>query len=326
MAEKGKPTLEEAIASLNKSIGENIVYEYGSFNPPARDRISTGSISLDYITGGGWVRGTLNQLTGWESSGKSTVALLTIREYQKQGLRCLYVDAEHAFDKAYAESLGVDVNKLIVSQPDCIEDAYQIIIDLVETGEIGLAIMDSIAAAVTRKELEGDIGESSLGVKAKINSQAFPKFAPLFNKTKTTGLFVNQYREKIGVSYGSPVTEPGGNAMRYYMSIKLELSRSTQIKDGEEVIGNLFKAKCVKNKTAAPYKEAVYTIEYGKGIIRELEVFDFAVQFGIIEKAGSWYSFAGEKLGQGTEKALMKLMENDRKLYDEVEATLISAL
>lgn len=329
MGEKSKKkktnnTLDGALKALNDALGENTVYVYGKAKRVQKERLSTGSISLDYITGGGWVVGTLNKVSGWESTGKSTVCLHSIKACQDSGGTALYVDHEHVFDKAYAEALGIDVDALILTQPDCIEDGYTIINDLVSTGEIDLVIFDSIAAAQTRADLEGEVEKRTIGIKATINSKMFPRFASLFRKTKTTGIWVNQFREKVGVMYGSPITEPGGNSPKYFVSINLKLSRSTQITDGEEVTGNIFKAECTKNKTAAPYKSVEYIIEYGKGIVKDREVFDFGVQMGIINKSGSWYSMGDTKLGQGSEKALVALTEHDK--LKEVEQLIRDTL
>ncbi len=314
---KGESRIDSALAELNKIMGEGTVYEYRNFKGIQEERQSSGILAVDYVTGGGYVKGRIHYLVGWESSSKSTVCLYAVKEFQGAGQTCLYVDGEQSFSKTYAENLGVNVDSMIICQPDCMEDGYQIIEKLVSTGDIGLVIFDSVAASQVRRELEGDIGDSVMGVKAKLNSQAMPKFLSLFRKTNTTGIWVNQYREKMNPGYGSPLTEPASNALRFASSIKLELSRSTQMKDGEEVVGNLFKVRCTKNKTAAPYKTAEYVVEYGKGVDPVLEVFSFAVSLGVISKAGSWFSYQETKLGQGQDKAVSLLKDNP-ELVEEI--------
>jgi recombination protein RecA len=313
--------LEVALESLNKSIGEGTVYKYKDFKGTSEERVTTGSIGLDYITGGGWPKGRINYLVGWESSGKSTICLYATREFQKLGGTVLYVDSEQSYSKNYAESLGVDVDELIISQPDCMEDGYNVVERLVATGKIDLVIFDSVAAAQTRKQLEGDIGDSELGVKAKLNSQAMPKFLALFRKHNTTGLWVNQYREKIGVMFGSPITEPASNAVKYAASIKLEVSKSTKIMDGAETIGNLFKANCTKNKTSPPYRTAEYNIEYGMGFDREHEIFTWGQFTDVISRAGSHYSYGNIKIGNGV-LAAMTMLKDNPELCDELEANI----
>lgn len=318
VVKKEKSALDLALESLNKNIGEGSVYKYKDFKGLERERLKSGILGIDYVTGGGYVKGAIHYLVGWESSGKSTCCLYAVRECQKEGGNVLYVDSENSFDKKYSESLGVNVDEMIISQPDCMEDGYNIIEKLVSTGEIQMVIFDSVAASQTRRELEGEIGDSALGVKAKLNSQAMPKFLNLFKKHNCIGIWVNQYREKIGVQFGSPITEPASNALKYAASIKLEVARSTQIKDGEEVVGNLFKVKCTKNKTAAPYKTAEYNIEYGLGVDYELEVFNYAVSADIIKRSGAWFSYGETKLGQGAEKAKDFLLTMP-ELFTEVE-------
>lgn len=307
------------MALINKSMGKGTVYEYKDFVGEPVSRLKTGVLGLDVITGGGWVRGLMNYISGWESSGKSTACLYAIVECQKEGKKALYIDHEYSFDKAYAESLGVNVEELILAQPDNIEQGYQILVDLINTGEIGLAIFDSIAAAMTLKELEGDVGDASMGVKAKLNSIEFPKLARAAKKTNTVLLMVNQLREKLGVMWGSPVVEPGGNALKFWPSVKIEVRQSTKAKgEGDEIVGNLIKAKCTKNKTYPPFKEIEYSIVYGKGIDRISEIVDIGVSFGIITKAGSWFSYEDTKLGQGRNNVVTLLKDNP-ELTEEIE-------
>lgn len=323
--EKEKNALDLAIESLNKTIGDGTVYKYKDFKGSPRERLSSGILGIDYVTGGGWVKGAIHYLVGWESSSKSTVCLYATKMCQQDGGRVLYVDSEMSYDKKYSENLGINVGELIISQPDCMEDGYNVIERLVSTGMIDMVIFDSVAASQTKRELEGEIGDSALGVKAKLNSQAMPKFLNLFKKHNCIGIWVNQYREKIAVNFGSPLTEPASNALKYAASIKLEVSRSTQIKDGEEVVGNLFKVKCTKNKTSAPYRTAEYNIEYGLGVDNLQEVIDFAVNYDIIKRAGSWFSYGDTKIGQGVDKVKIFLTDN-AELYEEIRSKIKTIL
>lgn len=314
--------LKEVMDKINKSYGAGTVYEYKNFTGEERERVPTGSLGLDYITGGGWVKGLMHYISGFESSGKSTLCLYAIAEVQKKGGRAAYIDHEYCFDKAYAESLGVNVNELIVSQPDTIEKGYQIFVDLCSTGMLDLIVFDSIAAAQTQKEADGDVGDQSMGVKAKLNSTTFPKITQVLHKYNVIGIFVNQLREKIGISYGSPITEPGGNAVKFYPSIKIEVRQSEKQKDDEGMItGNLVKAKCTKNKTSRPFLETDYIINYGEGISREMEILSFGQDLGLIKRSGSWYSYGDVKLGQGASNVVLLLKDNV-DLTDELEAII----
>lgn len=318
----GLSLLHEVMDKINKSYGANTVYEYKNFTGEEKERIPTGSLGLDYITGGGWVKGLMHYISGFESSGKSTLCLYAIAEVQKRGGRAAYIDHEYCFDKAYAESLGVNVDELIVSQPDTIEKGYQIFVDLCSTGMVDLIVFDSIAAAQTQKEAEGDVGDQSMGVKAKLNSTTFPKITQKLHEHNVIGIFVNQLREKIGISYGSPITEPGGNAVKFYPSIKIEVRQSEKQKDGDGMItGNLVKAKCTKNKTARPFLETEYVINYGEGISREMEVLSFGEDLGIIKRSGSWYSYGDIRLGQGATNVVLLLKDNV-ELTEELENTI----
>jgi recombination protein RecA len=308
-----------ALEDINKELGAGSAYEYKNYTGEPQERLRTGSIGLDIATGGGWAVGLMNYISGWESSGKSTLGLYAVRNTQEKGGRCAYIDHEYSFDKKYAESLGVNVDDMILAQPNIIEDGYLIALKLMESGEVDTVIFDSIAGAVTRREMEGEIGDSNMGVKAKLNSQTFPKLQSAAKKYNVTLIMVNQLREKLGVMFGSPITEPGGNALKFSPSIKIQTAQSTKAKDGkgDEITGNLVKAKCTKNKTAPPFKTADYSIIYGEGIDRLGEIITWGEHFGIVTKAGSWFSISadvqeigGVKLGQGIKGARATLKDN----------------
>lgn len=317
-AEVKKDILEGIMDNINKTMGAGTIYKYGDYQGADKERLRTGILGLDLITGGGWVKGLMNYISGWESSGKSTACLYAIKEAQKEGITCAYIDHEYSFDKYYAESLGVNVDSLIVTQPDTIEQGYQILIDLASTGKVGLILFDSIAAAQTKKQSEGDVGDQSMGVKAKLNSETFPKICSVIKKNNVTLLMVNQLREKIGVMFGSPVTEPGGNSIKFYPSIKVEVRQSTKEKDGDEVTGNLIKAKCTKNKTSRPFREVEYSITYGEGINRNEEIVNAAMHFGLMTKAGSWYKYGETSVGQGLQGAA-RTLEDNPDMAEELE-------
>lgn len=308
---EGVDVLQGALDKLNKAMGAGSVYEYKNFQGEEKERVSSGSLSIDYLCGGGYVKGLMHYISGGFSSGKSTLCLHAIKEVQKLGGKCVYIDHEYCLDSVYASSIGVNMDELIIAQPTCIEDGYQILIDLVETGKIDLVIFDSIAAAQTRKELEGEVGEHTMGVKAKLNSITFPKICQLLKKTNTIGLFINQQRMKIGIAYGSPIVEPGGESVKFYPSIKLEVNQSTKQQDGSgEISGNLVKAKCTKNKTSRPFLEASYVINYGEGVDYAHEVFDLGQKFGYIKRGGAWFSYEDTSLGQGEANAIAMLRDN----------------
>jgi recombination protein RecA len=315
--------IDSVMDSINQALGTTVVYEYKNYQGDPVKRLRTGSIGLDIAVGGGWVYGGMNYLSGWESSGKSTLCLYAIRESQKairksgSKKKCVYVDHEYTFDRIYAESLGVDVESMILTQPDTAEDGYMILLKLIESGEVDTIVFDSIASALTEREVEGEMGDSNIGVKAKLNSQAFPKLCRAAKQHNVVLMMVNQLREKIGVMFGSPVTEPGGNALRFYPSIKVELAQSTKDKTDGEITGNLVRAKVKKNKTAPPFKQAEYSIIYGEGIDRLGEILDWGEYFGMVKKAGSWYSTTEDapevsniKLGQGKNGARQFLKDN----------------
>jgi recombination protein RecA len=283
------------------------------------DVISTSSISLDMALGiGGVPRGRIIEIYGPESSGKTTVALHIAAQAQKNGGIAAFIDAEHALDPIYAKALGVDIDELIVSQPDTGEQALEITEALVRSAAIDVVVIDSVAALVPKAEIEGEMGDSHMGLQARLMSQALRKLAGAINKSNTTAIFINQLREKVGVMFGNPEVTPGGRALKFYASVRLDVRRSETLKNGVDVVGNRTKVKVVKNKVAPPFKTAEFDIMYGKGISREGDIIDMAVKVGVIEKAGSWYSYNGEKIGQGRENAKKMLMDNP-ELCDEME-------
>ena len=317
-------TIKEALAILTKKVGDGTVYKYSDYKTVPRQRLSTGILSLDIITGGGWIYEGMNYISGWESSGKSTVCLYGVAECQKKGEIAVYIDHEYSFDKEYAESLGVNVDDMILSQPDTIEDGYTVLLEMLEVENVGMVVFDSIAGAITKREVEGDVGDNAIGLKARLNSATFPRIVSKAKANKVVVLMVNQLREKIGVMFGSPVVEPGGNALKFFPSIKIEVRQSPKDKDGddkEEITGNLIKAKCTKNKTYRPFLTAEYHIIYGEGIDKLGEILDYGVKYGIIDQAGSWYSYDGTKLGQG-KKGVRTLLSDNPELTEELEGLI----
>ena len=283
------------------------------------DVIPTGSIALDVALGvGGYPKGRIIEIYGPESSGKTTFALHAIAEAQKQGGYAAFIDAEHALDPVYAAALGVDTENLIVSQPDDGEQALEIVEALVRTNAIDIIVIDSVAALVPKAEIEGDMGSSFIGLQARLMSQAMRKLAGIINKTKTVAIFINQIREKVGVMFGSPETTSGGRALKFYATIRLDIRRVDQIKQGTEAVGNITRVKVVKNKVAPPFKTAEVDLIYGKGISREGELLDMAVNYDIVDKSGAWFSYKGEKLGQGREN-VKELLKNNPELAKEIE-------
>jgi recombination protein RecA len=286
------------------------------------DVISTGSFGLDLALGvGGFPRGRIVEIYGPESSGKTTIALHTIAEAQKKGGICAFIDAEHAFDKLYAENLGIDTSNLLISQPDDGEQALEIADNLIRSGAIDVLVIDSVAALVPRAEIEGDMGDSKMGLHARLMSQALRKLTGTISKTGCICIFINQLREKIGVMFGNPETTTGGNALKFYASIRLDIRRNAQIKDGDDVMGNRTKVKVAKNKVAPPFKVVEFDIMYGKGISRAGEVLDIAVDANIIQKSGSWYSYDTTKLGQGRD-AVKELIQDNPEMMAEIEAKI----
>ncbi|NTV66160.1 MAG: recombinase RecA [Chlorobaculum sp.] len=321
--------LNLAIETLEKQFGKGSIMRLGDDSPVLQvQAISTGSMALDYALGvGGLPRGRVTEIYGPESSGKTTLALHVIAEAQKAGGIAAIVDAEHAFDPTYARKLGVDINALLVSQPESGEQALSIVETLVRSGAVDIVVIDSVAALVPQAELEGEMGDSVVGLQARLMSQALRKLTGAISKSSSVCLFINQLRDKIGVMYGSPETTTGGKALKFYSSVRLDIRKIAQIKDGEEVVGNRTKVKVVKNKVAPPFKSAEFDILYGEGISVLGELIDLAVEFGIIKKAGAWFSYGTEKLGQGREN-VKKLLKEDETLRStirqQVRETLIA--
>ncbi|MCC6590938.1 MAG: recombinase RecA [Bryobacterales bacterium] len=304
--------LQATLGQIEKQFGKGSIVRLGSKEAVIPiSTISTGSISVDYALGvGGFPRGRINEIFGPESSGKTTIALQVVAEAQKQGGVAAFIDVEHALDPTYAKALGVDVDNLLVSQPDYAEQALEITNSLITSGAVDVLVVDSVAALVPKAELDGEMGDSFMGVQARLMSQAMRKLTGIVSKSKTCLIFINQIREKIGVMFGNPETTTGGRALKFYSSVRADIRRISAIKDGEAVIGNRTKVKIVKNKLAPPFREAEFDILYGQGISREGDLIDLAVQHNIIEKSGAWYSYSGERIGQGRENARQFLRDN----------------
>ena len=326
MMEKEK-ALEIALSKIEKDFGKGAIMKLG--DAAANISVSTipsGCLQLDYALGvGGLPRGRIIEIYGPESSGKTTLALHAIAEAQKLGGTAAFIDAEHALDPVYAHNLGVDVDNLYISQPDSGEDALEICDTLVRSGAIDIIVVDSVAALVPKAELEGDMGDSHVGLQARLMSQALRKLTGVISKTNTIIIFINQLREKVGVMFGNPETTTGGNALKFYASVRIDVRRTTQIKDGEEALGNRTKVKVVKNKMAPPFKKAEFDIVYGEGISHTGEIVDLGVEYGIIAKSGSWFSYGDQKLAQGRE-ATKQLIADNIELSDEIEAKIREAL
>ena len=315
--------LQQTIERLEKSYGKGIVMKMNDETKVNIDVVPTGSFGLDLALGvGGFPRGRIIEIYGPESSGKTTIALHTIAEAQKKGGICAFIDAEHAFDKFYAEKLGIDTSNLLISQPDDGEQALEIADNLVRSGAIDVMVIDSVAALVPRAEIEGDMGDSKVGLHARLMSQALRKLTGTINKTGRVAIFINQLREKIGIMFGNPETTTGGNALKFYATIRLDIRRSSQIKDSDEVIGNRTKVKVAKNKVAPPFRVVEFDIMYGKGISRVGEVLDIAVEANIVQKSGSWFSYDGTKLGQGRD-TVKGLLEDNPELLADIEAKIL---
>ena len=314
-----KKALDAALAQIEKQFGQGAVMRLGDKNNVQVDSISTGALSLDMALGiGGLPRGRIIEIYGPESSGKTTVALHCVAEAQKQGGSCAYIDAEHALDPVYAAAIGVDVDNLILSQPDTGEQGLDICETLVRSGCIDVIVIDSVAALVPKAEIEGDMGDSHVGLQARLMSQALRKLAGIVSKSGTICIFINQLREKVGVMFGNPETTPGGRALKFYASVRLDVRRVEALKNGTEVIGNHTRVKVVKNKVAPPFKEAEFDIFYGKGISSESCIIDLAVDNNILEKSGSWFSYKGEKIAQGKDNTRIYL-ENNPDICKEIE-------
>ncbi len=318
--------LQAAMSKIEKDFGKGSIMKLGDEQIENIEVIPTGSISLDYALGvGGYPRGRIVEIYGPESSGKTTLAIHAIAEAQKQGGIAAIIDAEHAFDRFYAASLGVNVDELLISQPDNGEQALDIADQLIRSAAVDIIVVDSVAALTPKAELEGDMGDNKVGLQARLMSQALRKLTATINKTNTTCIFINQLREKIGVMFGNPETTTGGNALKFYSSVRLDIRKSSLIKDGENVIGNEVKVKVVKNKVAPPFRRAEFEIMYGEGICRVGEVVDLATNFGIVEKSGSWYSYNGSKLGQGKE-GVKNVLRDNPELCEEITAKIYEAM
>ena len=303
--------LDMALSQIEKQFGEGAVMKMGEKTTMQIESVPTGALALDLALGvGGLPRGRITEIYGPESSGKSTLATHVVAEAQRNGGRCAYIDAEHAMDPVYARAIGVDVDELLISQPDNGEQALEIVDTLVRSGAIDVIVIDSVAALTPRVELEGEMGQSHVGLQARLMSQALRKLTSNLNKTKTICIFINQLREKIGVMFGSPETTPGGRALKFYSSVRLDIRRIESLKSGVEVVGNRTRVKVVKNKCAPPFRQAEFDIMYGKGISREGSLLDTGVDLDIVKKSGAWYTYEGEQLGQGREKAKIFLSEN----------------
>ena len=314
-----KQALATAITQLKRQYGEGTIMKLGENTRMAVQAVHTGSLSLDLALGiGGVPRGRIIEIFGPESSGKTTVALHIISEVQKLGGTAAFIDAEHALDPVYAEALGVNVNELLVSQPDCGEDALEITEALVRSGAIDVAVVDSVAALVPRQEIEGEMGASMVGVQARLMSQAMRKLSAVISKSNAVVIFINQLREKVGVMYGNPETTTGGRALKFFASVRIDIRKTEQLKDGNDIYGNHVKCKIVKNKVAPPFRVAEFDILYGKGISHASEVLDFGVNLEIIQKSGAWFSYNGERIGQGKDNA-RKTLEDNPAMMNEIE-------
>lgn len=316
--EKDK-ALAQVLADIEKQFGKGSIMKLGSHEERKIDVCSSGSLSLDIALGaGGYPKGRIIEIYGPESSGKTTFALHAIAEVQKEGGRAAFIDAEHSLDPVYAKNLGVDVNELLLSQPDTGEQALEICDALVKSEAVNIVVIDSVAALVPQAEIDGEMGDSHVGLQARLMSQALRKLSGSINKTNTIVIFINQLREKVGVMFGNPETTPGGKALKYYASVRLDIRRGEQIKQGTDVMGNKTTIKVVKNKVAPPFKTATVDIMYGEGVSQEGEVIDLAAEAGIIDKSGAWYAYKGEKLAQGKENVKILLKEN-KALFEEIK-------
>lgn len=318
--------LQAAMAKIEKDFGKGSIMKLGDEQIENIEVIPTGSIALDNALGvGGYPKGRITEIYGPESSGKTTLAIHAIAEAQKAGGIAAFIDAEHAFDRFYAAKLGVDVDNLWISQPDNGEQALQIADQLISSSAIDILVIDSVAALTPKKEIEGDMGDNVVGLQARLMSQALRKLTSTISKTNTTCIFINQLRDKIGIMFGNPETTTGGNALKFYASVRLDIRKASAIKDGENVLGNLVRVKVVKNKVAPPFRKAEFEITFGEGISKIGEIIDLGVEHNIIQKSGSWFSYDGSKLGQGRDAAKALLKDNP-ELAEEIEAKVREAL
>ena len=311
--------LAQVLADIEKQFGKGSIMKLGGNEHMEIETTSSGSLGLDIALGvGGFPKGRIIEIYGPESSGKTTIALQAVAEVQKAGGRAAFIDAEHALDPVYAKQLGVDIEELLLSQPDTGEQALEICEALVRSEAVNVVVIDSVAALVPQAEIEGEMGDSHVGLQARLMSQALRKLSGTINKTKTTAIFINQLREKVGVMFGNPETTPGGRALKFYSTIRLDIRRGEQIKMGENIIGNRTNIKVVKNKVAPPFKTACVDIMYGRGISKSGEIVDVGSNINVIDKSGAWYSYNGEKIGQGKENAKL-FLENNPDIMDEIE-------
>lgn len=326
-AAEGKlKALQAAMSKIEKDFGKGSIMRMGDEQIEQVEVIPTGSVALDTALGvGGYPRGRIIEIYGPESSGKTTLAIHAIAEAQKQGGIAAFIDAEHAFDRFYAEKLGVDVDNLWISQPDNGEQALEIADQLIRSSAIDILVVDSVAALTPKKEIEGDMGDSAVGLQARLMSQALRKLTSTISKTNTCCIFINQLREKIGVMFGNPETTTGGNALKFYSSVRLDIRRVTSIKDGDQVIGNQVRVKIVKNKVAPPFRKAEFEITFGEGISKIGEIVNLGVQYGIIQKSGSWFSYNGTKLAQGRD-ATKAMIKDNPELAEELEGLIKNAI
>ena len=326
-AQEGKlKALQAAMAKIEKDFGKGSIMKLGDEKIENVEVIPTGSIALNAALGvGGYPKGRIIEIYGPESSGKTTLAIHAIAECQKAGGIAAFIDAEHAFDRFYAEKLGVDIDNLWISQPDNGEQALEIADQLIRSSAIDILVVDSVAALTPKKEIEGDMGDINVGLQARLMSQALRKLTSTISKTNTTCIFINQLREKIGVMFGNPETTTGGNALKFYASVRLDIRRVTAIKDGDQVIGNMTRVKVGKNKVAPPFRKAEFEIMFGEGISKVGEILDLGVEYGIIQKSGSWFSYNGSRLAQGRD-ASKALLRDNPELCDELEAQIMEKL
>ncbi len=316
--------LEEVMAQIEKQFGKGAIMKLGSEEHVQVEATPSGSVSLDIALGiGGYPKGRIIEIFGPESSGKTTFALEAIAECQKQGGRAAFIDAEHALDPVYSKSLGVNIDELLLSQPDTGEQALEIVDALVKSEAVNIIVIDSVAALVPQAEIEGEMGDSHVGLQARLMSQALRKLSGSINKTNTTAIFINQLREKVGVMFGNPETTPGGRALKFYASVRLDVRKGEAIKNGDQIIGSKTKVKVVKNKVAPPFKSIEVDIMYGEGVSKEGELLDIGSDIGIVEKSGAWYAYNGEKIGQGKENAKLYLKENPN-VMSEIEEKIRS--